>query len=448
MSLTDKRYAVWFAVVLSFLAYGCLGYLVPRDNFALLIGCYAIAFISFYYLYNTSNISEKELFGYGISFRIILLFCLPFWSQDFYRFIWDGRILLSGVSPYEFRPDDIISNVSIFQSQELYQKMGSLSTSHFSNYPPLNQFLFSIVAFLSPKSIFFSAFFLKVFILFSDIGIYYFGKKLLQLLFIKTKRVFLYFLNPLVILELAGNTHFEGVMLFFLILGLYYFFLNRWLLAAFCIALSISVKLLPLLLLPFVYHKLGFKKSFFFCLIVILFNILFFLPFLTNSLIQNYSETIALWFVNFEFNASFYYFFREIGYWIKGYNTIGIIGKITPVFTIIMILFFALVKENRNSYSFFINSLFALTCYFLISTTVHPWYVINLIILSLFTKYRFAIVWSFTIILSYFAYSQTPFQENMILIFLEYVIVLGFLYYEFFKNNKNKTLKLANNILV
>jgi len=68
LNLSDKSYAVWFAVGLSFLAYGCLGYLVPREKFTLLVGCYAIAFISFYYLYNTSKISEKELFGYGVFF--------------------------------------------------------------------------------------------------------------------------------------------------------------------------------------------------------------------------------------------------------------------------------------------------------------------------------------------------------------------------------------------
>ncbi|WP_130734088.1 polyprenol phosphomannose-dependent alpha 1,6 mannosyltransferase MptB [Flavobacterium sp. J27] len=439
------QYKSVFFVFFSALTYVFLGYFVARESFNLLFSLYTVTFIAFYFLY-TSSFSERQLFAFGICFRIILLFCLPFWSQDFYRFIWDGRVLLSGISPYEFKPNDIISNVPILQSHELYEKMGSLSASHFSNYPPVNQFLFAIVAFLSPKSIFFSAFFLKVFIFFSDIGIYYFGKKLLQLLLVETKNIFLYFLNPLVILELAGNAHFEGVMLFFLILGFYFFFLNKWILAAFCIALSVSVKLLPLLLLPFIYQRLGFKKSFFFCLVVILFNCILFLPFLTNTLIQNYSDTIALWFVNFEFNASFYYLFRTIGYWIKGYNTIGIIGKITPIFAVIMILFFALVKENRKPYSFFRNSLFALTIYFFISTTVHPWYLINLLVLSLFTKFRFVIVWTYTVVLSYYAYSQIPFQENMVFLFLEYGIVIGVLYYDFFKINKNKRLALSNNL--
>jgi alpha-1,6-mannosyltransferase len=77
---------------------------------------------------------------------------------------------------------------------------------------------------------------------------------------------------------------------------------------------------------------------------------------------------------------------------------------------------------------------------------VHPWYVINLILLSVFTKYKFPIVWSFFIILSYFAYSQIPFQENYGFLFIEYFAVFAIFILEI-KNIdmfslKNKSLQI------
>lgn len=420
-------------VIVSILAYVSLGYFVLREDFVLLFFFYALAFVSFYFFYTSNTFSEKRLFEIGVFFRILLLFCLPFWSQDFYRFIWDGRLVFSGVSPYLFRPNDVIDTIPIFQSKELHNAMGNLSASHFSNYPPINQFIFAIAAIFAPKSIFFSSIIFKISILFSDIGIYYFGKKILLFLKLKTKSIFLYFLNPLVVIELVGNAHFEGVMLFFFVLGVWFCFENKWVLSAVFIALSISTKLLPLLLLPFFYQRLGFKKGIIFYAIILLINGLLFLPFLSESLIHNYAETIALWFVNFEFNASFYYIFREIGFWVKGYNTIGVIGRITPIFTIGVLLLYALVRNNKVPKLFFVNSLFALSIYFFTATTVHPWYICNLLLLSVFTKYRFVVVWSGTVILSYFAYSQKPFEENLILVFIEYVLLYGFLIYECLK---------------
>jgi hypothetical protein len=70
---------------------------------------------------------------------------------------------------------------------------------------------------------------------------------------------------------------------------------------------------------------------------------------------------------------------------------------------------------------------------------VHPWYLSTLIILSIFTKYRFPIIWSFVIVLSYQAYANSPWKEDLWLIGLEYFIVFLFLCWELiYKNKTNK----------
>jgi hypothetical protein len=79
--------------------------------------------------------------------------------------------------------------------------------------------------------------------------------------------------------------------------------------------------------------------------------------------------------------------------------------------------------------------LFAFSFYLFFSTTVHPWYLATLLILSVFTNYKFPIVWSFVIILSYLAYLQlnnADKSENLWVIAIEYLIVYSVLIWEVF----------------
>lgn len=436
------KYQVYCTVLISVFAYIVLGYFFEREQFYLLLLLFSLAFIGMISLLQT-NEYEKTFFKIGVAYRMLFLFSTPVLSQDFYRFIWDGHAVLSGINPFLNKPNDILNSIVNFPNATfLHQKMGSLSASHYSNYPPINQLFFVISAFIGGKSILVSTTVLRIIIILADIGIYYYGKKILTHFNKNTENIFWYFLNPLVILELTGNLHFEGVMLFFLIAGLYYLTQNKWIIGAVLIALSIATKLLPLLLLPLFLKYFGLKKSILFYAIIIAINGLFFLPFLSSNLVDNYSQTIALWFTNFEFNASVYYLIREIGFYIKGYNIIHSIGKITPFVAITIVLYFAFFRKNKTIDSIITNMLFALTLYFFISTTIHPWYVISLVLLSVFTTFKYPIIWSFLIVLSYFAYSISLFQENVWLLIIEYGLVFGFFIYEIcMKSNRIFNLK-------
>ncbi|WP_411274182.1 hypothetical protein, partial [Daejeonella sp.] len=171
-------------------------------------------------------------------------------------------MMINGLNPYLYLPDEVIKNklINIPEAVQLYKGMGSLSSGHFTNYPPVNQLCFALAALGSGKSIFGSVFFLRILIIVFDLGIYTYGRKLLHALKIPGNNIFLYFLNPLVIIELTGNLHFEGVMLFFLVLALYQLKIGKYPWAAVLITLSISMKLIPLMLLPLFIKYLGFKK--------------------------------------------------------------------------------------------------------------------------------------------------------------------------------------------
>lgn len=420
------------AILLSIILYFYVGYGLERESFLSLIGIYALLFGSFLWIVHALKENFRLLFLLSMAFRLVFLLSIPMLSQDFYRFIWDGKMLLGGNNPYLNTPDTLMQNgTDLFANAPiLYENMGALSARHFTNYPPLNQLCFAIAAIFSKEGVLGSVIAMRLMIILADLGIILLGKRILEKLNLPIKNIFWFALNPFIILELTGNLHFEGVLLLFLLWAMYLLWKGRWALAAVAMACSISIKLIPLLFLPVIFRHLGWKKGFVFCALVFVVILLFFLPFFSSEFIHNYSETVGLWFQNFEFNASIYYVLREIGYFFTGYNQIAFIGKVLPVFVFLGVCYLSFKKQNEDFPTMLKTMLFSICLYFLLSTTVHPWYLATPLLLSVFTRFRFPIVWSLVVILSYFAYSQVGFKESYPLLALEYGLVFLCMGYE------------------
>ncbi|RDY59427.1 mannosyltransferase [Flagellimonas nanhaiensis] len=419
----------------SILFYISFAYDLERTDFIKLIMLYGGVFFFCHKLIKLEHWNFKFLLAAGILFRLVFLLAEPNLSQDFYRFIWDGELVKNGINPYLHTPNDIMKDgvPSIPLLMETYMGMGDLSAKHYSNYPPLNQVVFAISTFLGGNTILGSIIYMRLFIIAADIGILVLGRKLLQNLKMQSHMAFWYFLNPLVIIELTGNLHFEGVMLFFFVCALFLISKKKWLLATPFYAASIMVKLVPILFLPLFLKYFGFKKSIWFYALIGLSCLIFLLPFYSPVFINNYSETVGLWFSNFEFNAGVYNITKKISveyFDAKPWKLIKVYGKLVAGLVILGALLLTFLRKNNNLPHLIGSMLILLTGYYFLSSTVHPWYIVFLVTLSIFTQYRFAMLWSFLVILSYFAYSNPDFKENLWLLAIEYFLVFGFLIYE------------------
>ncbi len=420
-------------MVLSSIAlYVLFAYNLERSDFVKLLSLYSGLFILFWLIMRRAAFSEKGLFTTALLFRIAFLFSIPNLSQDFYRFIWDGRMILEGLNPYLQTPFSFLDqgSIPVVQGAQLIDGMGSLSAGNLTNYPPLNQLCFMLAGLFAGKSILGSVIVLRIIVILADLGTILFGKKLLQKLNLDGRSIYLYALNPFIIIELTGNLHFEGVMVFFLVWSLYLLAKGKWIWSALVLSLSVSVKLIPLMFLPLLIQRLGYLKSASYYALVGAATVLSFLPFYNSQFFTNYAETIALWFQKFEFNASIYYIAREIGYGFRGFNEIAIIGSNIPVLVVAFIGILAIIRNNLSLRKLLSAILLALSFYLFTSTTVHPWYIVTLLAISVYTNYRFPLVWSYVIVLSYYAYREESFQENLLVIVLEYAVVYGLFFYE------------------
>lgn len=446
-----KTWHLWaksLSVFLLCCIYYWIGYELERSQFWLLFALYSLAFGLSIYLYK-SGLKLNFLIGLSFLFKLIFLFSIPELSQDFYRFIWDGMLTTRGINPYLHLPIDLIKSDSVYRESIaplLYKNMGELSQNNYSTYPPIAQLVYSFTYSISGGSLLLNVVVLRLIQLLAEVGLVYFGLKILKKIKLPKKRILFFILNPLVILESTFSLHFEVVMLFFLALSLYYLYSRKIYFSALGLATAVASKLLPLMFLPLLFPFLNKSSKFFnrnqifnylkFTIILFLILALAYSFLWDSELILKNSKTLSLYFSSFEFNAGIYYVLRWIGYQWSGYNMIGIFGKVLGVISLLIILFLSLKHKKINFETLLKYMLFASTAYYLLSTTVHPWYILLPLFLSIFTKYRYMLLWSWLIFLSYFAYKTSIIEEENWTLVTQYFTVIGFVIYEIVQRRK------------
>ena len=422
-----------------------LGYFTGQSDFPAIASFYAAFFLLYWWIYQqVQDKREIKIFlVWAILLRLILVFSLPNLSDDVYRFIWDGRLLINGHNPFEHLPVYYIENDLGIPgiNQALFEKLNS--PEYFTIYPPVAQATFAIACWLFSGSILGSTIVMKLFLLAFEIGSIRLIVKILNIFDLPEKNVLLYAMNPLIIIEIVGNLHFEGGMIFFLLLAFYWLVRHRYHASAIAMAFSIASKLLPLIFLPFLIRRIGWRNATFYFLVLGGTLLVLFAPILSATFFENFGSSLDLYFRKFEFNASIYYVARWIGYQRVGYNQIASIGPALAMCTFLGVMLMALLEKKLDWLSLIEKMLFAICLYLLFTTTVHPWYTSLPLVLCVFTRFRFSVLWTALIPLTYINYSYNPYHENLWIVTLEYGLVIGLFIWESITKKKRKIVNIA-----
>ena len=435
----------YFLIALSAIGFYWLCYHTERENFYQVFGLYSFLFAAYFLLNRSfSKLNFKYLLIAGFAFRMLLLFSVPNLSDDVYRFIWDGRLAANGINPFSQLPSSIMQMPALTGiTKELYLQLNS--TYHYTIYPPVLQGIFWLGAKLFPVNVFVTIVFFKCIILLFEVGTSLLMLQLLKKFSLPMHLSLVYILNPLVITELTGNVHFDGVMIFFVLLAFLLLLKNNWQISAISLALGIASKLIPVLFLPLLVNKLGWKKGLLYAVITAVTSVILFAVVFDIATIQHMLNSIDLFIRKFEFNASIYYVVRYIGALTLGYNIIAFAGPFLILVSVAIIFIISFKEKKDSSQLLIIKGLFVITIWYLFSTTVHPWYVCLPVALGIFTSYRYAILWSFTATLSYAAYQTNPVKENLWLVGAGYIFLISYGCWEVWNsNNKLKNISQHN----
>ncbi len=411
-----------------------LGLVITRSQTTTLMVVYGVSFFTYAWVVGLTSLPWKALFATGILIRVVLLWGLPNLSDDFYRFVWDGTLLMNGINPFGLLPDEALNLGISGIDQTFFEQLNS--PNYYTIYPPLNQAIFWLSAkFGGPDNWLLSVNIMRSFLVTADIGSFLLLKSLLEKHGKPVKNAFWFFLNPLVILEFTGNLHFEGLVIFFLLLGIHQFHSAKVFGQGIGFAGAIATKLVPLIFLPAVLMKQWPRKGILVCFVAVLMAAITFIPMIGSALVSGMGSSIGLYFQSFEFNASIYFLIREVGFMIMGYNLIQQIGPSLGITTFILIMAWSFLgtRLKKDLPQILMGSL---VIYLLLSTTVHPWYILPLIPLGVLSGFYFPVVWSLMIFLTYIGYATEDFHLPMGWIFLEYVTVFGVAIIEIFRQSK------------
>ena len=423
-----------FSVCFFLLISGLL-FFSSRENFILLASFYLGLFLLyFFYIFKKPHFSFKLYFLLFLLIGLVSLFSSPYLSNDFYRFLWDGELFLRGVNPYDYKPIDYTTLREYFSTNyymELYEGMGSLSQNHYSCYPPFSIYLFSFCAYFT-NDLDVNVFLMHLLILVCQLPGIYYGMKISQKIGFNNTSVFLLFLHPLYLVEVLGSLHFEGVMIPMCLMFLYFMISRFDLWSSFILSLAIHIKLIPLLLFCVLYSHLSFYRFFKMFLLVISFTILLCLGLLNSINIYNFFDSVFLYFGKFEFYSFIYVYFQHINiqFWITLVN--------------ILLICTSILWMRNKKISWEKSIPVVLIIYYLFSSTVHPWYLLLILMFIPFSNLKSVVVFPSLCFVSYLFYDIGDGSILRFVYMLTYFISIGFLIFDLIQLNKESELRTIN----
>jgi len=396
------------------------------------IRLYSILFISssltyliFIFLLNKYDVNQNQLFLIIVVlllFKILFINIEPIGSDDYYRYIWDGKVHSNGINPYLFSPED--STLRFLHSELLPEKVSYLEIK--TIYFPVSQWLFAKSYLISGENAIGLKFFYIIFEFLLLTSLFF----LLKRFSIDKKYILIYAALPLITFQFFIDAHIDIVGAAFLIGSITLYYYNKKLLSYVLLGLSISVKPTGLLLIPFLFqNEKGLNNKLKAVFIPLVIFIITFLPYVFTA---TPIDTLINYSANWTFNGMVYNF---INIFFANNLTIRLVCAIL----FLIVLFFIFISKmdliNKIYLSIFLLMIF--------SPVVHPWYLIWIaVFLPVVRSYSgiyFVAAVSLTSISIIRYQLNSVWQESTIVLLAEYIpLTLLFLYEIFRRRIRNE----------
>ncbi len=313
----------------------------------------------------------------AVVWQILFLVKPPGLDDDIHRYVWDGRVQQLGYNPYIVVPGDpALSALHTAETRTLnHPDFPSL-------YPPGAELFFRAVTAIHE-----SVFALKLAFVICDVAIVFVLLEVLHSSGQSAHWVLAYAWHPLLATEVAGSGHIDIVgalllLISFAALG------RRWrTLAAIAFALAVAVKLLPIVLLPLYWKRIGIRHG---ALAVIVLGLLY-VPFLDHGRIP--TGSLGSYLQSFRFNGPVF----------------ALLARVAPPQLIIGLavligVFVATWMRARSEALSAEEFAWPMAASLLCAPVMYPWYLLWLLPFLRSVSTMLLIIWTVSIIPTYYVW--------------------------------------------
>lgn len=216
------------------------------DDFWVGAGIHGVATLSYVYLCSrvvrgSWRPSFLEAFGLVLLLRLLVLPLAPALSDDVFRYLHEGHMVLERHNPYLSAPIDVAEHLRLATYDRINHPYVPAA------YPPLVELCLALGYSVAP-----SAIGMKIVFGVFDLLAFLMLWSWLPKVGVPAYRAVIYGLCPLVVLEFAGEGHSDSLAIAMIVLTLWAATVQRRALGGGLLALATASKILPVVLLPFV----------------------------------------------------------------------------------------------------------------------------------------------------------------------------------------------------
>lgn len=401
--------------------------------------CYTV-FVALLSFFHAGKFSFVVILLVGLLLRVLMTSAQPIKANDFYRYFWDGAVTANGLNPYTYSPKEILQAVEHpdipndvpMEFRRLAQRsvttLSRINHSHLRTiYPPGTQGLFALAYWLSPFQV--TGWRAILFLL--DIATMALLLILLRSQNISLRYAVIYWWNPLLIYETFSKCHFDLALGFWLLLFIWALSRHKPLLAGSALALAISIKLWPLLLLPFLILTFRHNRprlltsTGIFTLIMGLMILLF------HTALQNVSDSgVIVYAQTWQSNAGLYHALDWLTQQVSALIEIDVsfaarAAAVTMIFTTAFVL---ACRTKTDITSLALATGVVIVLMLLLTPVLYSWYYLPLLPLAAITRRWTFLAFTLLLPISYFAWEI---ETLAYLVWFIHIPVWGILLWEF-----------------